>query len=334
MITLIDNIINKQNSKINIKRLRAQRTLYSSAKKLIVFQLFLSIPCVILLSFVVLILSKGWLTNILNTGYFVNLQNNGWFVNLINLKPLDIAWVMASYGVSLTILDVIFFNQIIESKKDKAARIQQLFDCDVLSLNWNDIAYGRIVQQEDIEKWSNKGLKKHSQSELSDWYSKSVDALPLEVGRFICQSINCWWDTEVRRSYNKVVYIVGIALLFILFIIASANNLSLQNFLSLVVSPMLPFVIFSQKAISDNYNAINRLIVIKEAQDQMWSRILTKNITLNELENISHTVQLGIFNNRKHNPLIFDWIYKLSKNKNENIMNQSAEEYLEQYTMA
>jgi hypothetical protein len=129
-----NTIVDKQNSEASIKRLAAQQTLYSAAKFFFGAQLMLSVPAVIFISLAALAFDKQW----------------------FGIPKLDIAWLVGVLGMMFLAMDLLIWNPVINRYREKAAKIQQCFDSEVLGIPWCEITYGKVPDQEDIEEWAKK----------------------------------------------------------------------------------------------------------------------------------------------------------------------------------
>ncbi len=304
-------MLETQNYEENIRRLKAQRALYSSAKVLSGVQLFLSVIAVIFISVGVLLFSKGWI-----------IKNFGW-------SKGDYSWVLATYSFCIIFIDLLILTPLIEYRKECAAKIQQLFDSDVLNLKWDRSFYGEKPINEVIIIWANK--YKGSESDLINWYSQKTIQLPEDVCRIVCQRTNCWWDSKVRSRYNTLLYVIGVFLVTTLLLISLAVNIDIQGFFSTLLAPLIPFFIFAVKTISDNKKVIARLNEVIEELNVKLDKILSENHDDTDLFNFSNSIQHSIFLNRKESPLIFDFIYSYSRIDDEETVNVNAEDYVTKY---
>jgi hypothetical protein len=237
--------------------------------------------------------------------------------------------------VVIALLEVVWFAPLTSHYREQAAKIQQSFDCDVLNLHWNEILCGKNVDFEVVERWSRKYRAKGLSSVgLKDWYSVALSGLPLSVARMLCQRTNCRWDVDLRKTYNALIYFVGAILLLFLIAVAFALDMTVKNFLAVVLSPSLPFAVFASKTIMDNRDSIVRIESIKDAIEGIWEKTLKKTVSEKEMQEFSEAVQDGIYMNRKNNPLIFDWVHFLSRDENEILMNKSAENCVDEYNKA
>jgi hypothetical protein len=310
MITMANEINSKQNKSVNINRLKAQRTLYSSAKITSGFLLLLSVPLMIIVTVVALIFGKGWFGS----------------------PETDLTWLVVSVSLFVVLIDIIFLDNILQKKKEKAAKIQQLFDCDVLNLRWSSGLYGEKVGKEDVEKWANKF--NGDETKLQDWYAQNISRVPQEIGVVICQISNCWWDKNIRVAYNSVIIVIGILMLILSIGTALILDLTFKDFFTIVISPLLPFLIFAIKAVLANKKSITSLIEIRSELNLIWDNIIEKKYDLNTLGMMTNEIQHSIFLNRKDSPLMFDWVYWLSRDSDEGIMNKTSDEYLNDFEVA
>jgi len=124
------SIDKRQNSSLNLKRLAAQRRLYSEAKNIMYVQFLISIIAVVLLSI---------LGNILSEKYVV-------YITL--------------FSILLLLLDEIFLSRKRESITYSAALIQEEFDCDVLDIPKNHMKESQGSMLEIIQLKSQKYIQK------------------------------------------------------------------------------------------------------------------------------------------------------------------------------
>src|SRR4028119_2483774 len=102
-----------------IERLAAQRQIYSDAKRIQVVLITLSVPCVIVLTLVAAVFPRFQV-------------------------------FVAFWGIIVTILDIVVFTPRQKLLQEKAAKIQQLFDCDVLQMDWFKLNSGNRPEPETV----------------------------------------------------------------------------------------------------------------------------------------------------------------------------------------
>lgn len=198
---MTDSFSERQNEPQKLNYLAAQRTLYKKAKSITIIQIMLSVPLIIFVSIAALILNDKDISQ------------------LIGFQQVDISWVSAFTGVVVALLDVLILTALVNNLKEKAAKIQELFDTSVLGLPWNNVATGGIPDHEDVNKYSRPIRDMPEElSKLKNWYSVKLDNLPIEASLIICQRSNLCWDSELRDYFSKLMGVI--ALFMILFLVA------------------------------------------------------------------------------------------------------------------
>jgi hypothetical protein len=305
----MNNIPAEQNDASNIKCLVAQRVLYSKAKHLVALQLILSVPVMILV--------------VSATALYKKYNNIA--------APCDISWIAPAYAVILTIVDLLFLVPCIVTLKTKAAKVQELFDCHVLGISWKRIVANAEPEPEEINALSVKYLKINDPVSLRDWYySGPIKALE-HVARIICQRSNVRWDCRLRSKYSWGIFSIAVIMLIMLLVIGLVNGWSIRFFVSGILAPMLPLFLFWIRQHQENKTAIEKLNIIKEELDHLWAKALRKDNICDDWEALSRNIQDGIFLNRKSNPLIFDWFYKIFRSQYEEDMNYSVTQQIAEY---
>lgn len=291
----MNNIPQEQNTPHQLERLAAQRQLYSDAKNIQNINIILSIPSVIIWSILI--------------AFFPSLQIYA-----------------ALWGLSVTLLEQAIFSHSQKNLQEKAAKIQQLFDCDIFELDWSQLCSGSRPEPELIVSSAAKYRKKDpNYLNLKDWYPVSVSQLPIHEARLICQRSNIWWDAKQKLRYCKLILFGLIAITIIVFLVGLVGGLTLEKFVLAIVTPLLPAFIFTIRQYIENKQAATRLDNLRENSENIWQQVINRRITPQELERESYILQNQIYDNRRLSPLIFDWLYYRLKKQNEVEMNKGAE---------
>lgn len=287
----MNEILNTQNEQSNIDLLAAQRKLYSKAKRVFVFQTILAVPGVIVWSALV--------------AYDADLQ------------------IYAAYwGVVISLLDFAF-TRWSNSLKEKAAKIQELFDCNVLKISWNTLKVGMRPALELIKENATeykKRAKKHPP--LVDWYNRNIDAFTLPLARLVCQRINCSWDYQLQQKYAIAIAIITSILCVIVFGVGFVGGYTMEKFLLAVLVPLMPVFLLGFREYFSHKDAAARIEQLRAHTQQLWERAVKKKLKDEELTRASRQLQDEIFNHRRNNPLVFDWIYNRLWGKEEEQIDQ------------
>ncbi len=283
-----------------LDRLAAQRQLYSDAKRVQAIQIILVIPAVVI-----------------------------WAILVARYPGLQV--YAASWGIGLALLDVLVFARVQRYFKERAAKIQELFDCDVLRLEWSVLKAGRRPDAETIlEASSRYGNLNNSDATLQDWYPREVGKLPIHLARIICQRINCWWDAQLRQRYAVWVLTVGMLLGICVLLVGLIGGLTLEKFVLAVLAPLLPAAVLGIRQIDENLERAKVAYRLKQYSEDLWEKAISGGEAPEELAAKSRNLQDAIYDNRRFSPLIFDWIYQRLRTRQEEQANKGAKDLVEQ----
>jgi hypothetical protein len=292
----MNNICKQQNTPYSLSLLAAQRQFYSEAKYWQAISIFLGVPLVILSS------------------------------SLVAISPtLDI--YSGLWGVAVTLSDILFFSRLQKNNQKKAAIIQQMFDSEILEFSWEKLNCGNKIEPDIIITASNKfKLKNLEYLALCDWYSMIVEQLPMYSARIVCQRCNIKWDAALRHRYSTWIMATLCFLTISVFLISCVGELTTKKFFLAFVLPLIPAFSLGLRQYIDNKEAITQLNSLQEKIDVLTNEVEAKNkaLTPKYFEGKSYEIQSQIYDNRRLSPLIFNWVYNLSKSKEEEQMNQGA----------
>jgi hypothetical protein len=220
-----------------------------------------------------------------------------------------------------------YLESLQSSKREQAAGVQELFDCELLCLPLPDLIARNIPDTVEIMEAAEKYKRSDpTYKKLKNWYPSEIDTLPMYLARLVCQRINCLWDVQLRRKYLQVVGIMFFILCVIVMTVALIKGLTVGNFLLVVVAPLLPAIGWIIREFRGQNEAIRRKDILKRYAEELWTDAIKKQIPVEEIERKSRGLQDQIYNNRCNNPLILDAFYKSLLPKNEAQMNRSAKE--------
>ena len=190
-------------------------------------------------------------------------------VNHLSMPPV----YAACCGIIVTFVNVLWLTPWQESLQKKAAGIQELFDCDVLELDWRETVVGPRLEVEIVEKYALKHRRKDpNYHELKDWYAKDVGELPLYLGRIACQRENCTWDAELRRRYVRLIK-VGLAILAVLTILLGIKGKFLvEKFILSVVVPLIPAFLLGIRQCKEHTESATRGDELRKFAAGLWEK--------------------------------------------------------------
>lgn len=296
---LLNRVPVTQNEPVQLQRLKAQRQLYGQAKRVLAVQMMLGGPATIL------IVCMAWC----------------W--------P-ELRFVAATFGIIVLLLDTFVLTAWQSRMRETAAKIQEAFDCDVLELPWPKQKAGKRIDPEIEVGHSVKYMKVAARHHpVTDWYPVDVARLPMTLARAICQRANCWWDSSQRRLYVKSVSIVLVAVVTTISAIAVWANWSSHEFMLIAGLPLLPFLRLAFIQIREHRDAAVRLDKLKEDARELFDAACADPNSV-DLNSRARALQDEIFESRKRNPPLFDWIFHRLRPKFEVEMNFSAAQLIDE----
>lgn len=289
-----------QNTQKQLERLAAQRELYSSAKELFNLQIIGNV-------FIPLTLS------------------------LISAFYHNLSVYVAIYGICFFVIDSILVEPVIKKRKTKAAKIQELFDSDVLDLSTSPFKTVEDVTVEEVLTHYDAHRKIESNIEnIKDWYKANVNALDISVARLICQRINYSWECELRSAYGSLLRVINVLLPLAISVIALFVNLRL-NQIVLIGGGLLPLFRFLTKQYQENKDASEKLTKVNNYFNKLWEKLLKGEADKKELNEAARRIQDEIYDNRTKSPLIPDPFYRLYRPKDEILMAKTADKLVDEF---
>jgi hypothetical protein len=279
-----------QNSDRGLMRLAAQRQRYADAKTVFACQLMLSGPVAMLSAF-------------------------------LSIQFPELKGLAASWALVVVLVDLFLLSPWQKRMRDDAARIQELFDCDVLGLQWNEVKAGKRPPPELVKEQADRyKLWEHKMPPLKDWYASDVDSLPVHIGRIACQRANCWWDAKQRRHYSVWVVISVVAIFVAAILYAVARQRPIDDFFLLIAAPLAPLLLTSIRHVNDQFETAARLDKLKDHSESLWNDAL-KGAAKTQVTTRSRSLQDEILDNRRKSPMVFDFIFSKLRPKMESQMN-------------
>jgi hypothetical protein len=291
----MNSIPGDQNDPRRIRYLAAQRHLYGTAKTIFGWQIILSGPITVALAFLTVVVP-------------------------------DVRSYVALWGITATLIDVTWLTPWIRRLKLLAARAQEMFDCEVLRMPWNELKAGKRPDPELVKEQSDRYQSwAAGMPALTDWYAAQVGQLPLHVARVVCQRSNCWWDARQRRRYATIVIILLLVVFATVLIAAFMDDITVEAFVVKVLAPLAPALVLGYRQVTEQLDAASRLDNLKGHSESLWEACLS-----GEKEPVaaarSRQLQDEIFENRHKSPLVFDILFRWLRSEYEAQMNHAAAE--------
>jgi hypothetical protein len=249
-----------------------------------------------------------------------------------SLAPFTVAWACLS-----ALLDVVLFAPTIKRMSELGAQIQEIFDCSVLQLSFNDCKV-RKPAPETVARWAARYRKWYRDDGLNriglDWYPARASALPPESARLVCQRANLWWDAEQRRRYAGGLKIAKWVLSGGVVLTAFASPLDWIALVTEIAAPLLPIMLFLCRQSSDNLDAARMQDGLRERVGVLMDDAKKGRLSPVQLDVESRRLQDEIYEKRRMSPLVPDFIYRWFQDENEALMNKAAEGIVDEITSA
>ncbi|MDH5933958.1 MULTISPECIES: S-4TM family putative pore-forming effector [Vibrio] len=290
----------RQNTPESINKLLAQKQVYTDAKKLQGWYLFLSIPVIMALN---LLLKPLLLSEMVDEAWNFDLTNS-----------------IALLALSLTLFELLYLKPTISKLKEKAAKIQENFDCFVYGLEWNSVMCGEEVCDTDIAIYSRKFVEeKRNVNNYYDWYTPNISQLDKNQSMLACQKENLGWDIVQRKKFKGLITTLAISALVISTVAGFFLGFTIQEYILSVIIPSLPAITYAISNHFDNLDAITNKEHLKSATDSVSTSGV---VTTKHVRNIQNSIYL----NRKDNSLVFDWFYDYERESNQRGISYASQQ--------
>ncbi len=307
-------ISQRQNEPESIKKLQAQRQMYSDIKFWMIFISIVGVVLPIIVSFITFAM------------------NNDFFSKLLNFEKKDIGYISAFIGISTAIYVEIHSNFLKKLKED-AAKIQEKFDTDVFQLPWDNINVGSKPDTGLIFKKSKKFDKKNpNYTGFSNWYTLKAASFRYPESIVFCQQQNLYWDSSLRKDIVFLSKITLVAIIVMICALGFYNDFSLRNLVTNVVLLLLPICLFFYKIITEHNETIKEMERLRDINESLIETIVTNTSTSTDFLSQCRQLQTAIYNHRKSARPIPNWLHKKRKDDQEEESDDRMQQYLDTHS--
>ncbi len=285
--------IRSQNDPANLELLAAATHFYGSAKFIAGLQFALTVP-VAVVSYTILFSFPG-------------------------LKP----WT-TFVALTVALTDILVLERLQSRLRLFGALAQEAFDCAIFRLPWNQFLCSRRLEAAEIAEAAASHRRRNPDvRSLSDWYPAVVAELAPDFATLICQRSAVRWDSAQRRRYSAWLTGVGVAVLATLLAFALYRNYAVSDLILALYAPLTPAILWTAREILRHRDAADKLDALRSRIDGVWSVVTAPT---KETSIPSREIQDALFEARSRNALVFDWLYRLQRPKNEAAMKINAED--------
>lgn len=310
----IMNIRMQQNEYSYIQKLASFRRLYSIAKKYNNAYVMLSVVMMTALTFLSIGLNSEELAKQFN---FIKTDYSNW---------------LAVASIVVLTVDKLLIGDRIDANREKAAKIQELFDRGLFRLDWNSALAGPPPRVEDIVRHGEWYLQRNTNAKLRDWYAIRSDDIPHYLQVLICQNSSLYWDANLREKINYVVIIGGVAILTVALALCLYFDLSASAILTNITALLGPILDYGYNALKENKASIEHAQRLLGCLEQSISNAET-NLSEDLMRRSVESIQDQLFVKRKSDWLIPDFFYRVLRNTDESVMRQSTRQLEEKFAV-
>lgn len=252
-------------------------------------------------------------------------------VVVFGLTILKFVFPDTEYIKTISILYGIFSTVIcflLEAKrkhrKNQAAIIQQLIDCDLFDISWWR-NWGKKPALEVIQE----AAKKEKADRYINWYDSSIQNVSKQAATIICFRCNVMYDNKLRRGYIKFCHLAFWIIMIVLLGVCFYFNFTILDIVTYGVAPSLPIIMMYVKTwVAESIDTKN-LEQIRYDLEQMQERMIAGEVISSD-ENF--IIQDAIFAHRKNSFSIPSLYYKLHRKGNELDMHVFASRLAQELT--
>ncbi|HDG1673081.1 TPA: hypothetical protein PFE07_002537 [Kluyvera cryocrescens] len=308
----MNTLYTSQSTPDNMSLLYAQAHLYNRIKIFSSVNFFISIVLPVLLSVAAAILKSRY-----------------------SVPQELISAYMGLYGLIVLTVNIALSGYIF-SERRKAATIQEMYDCNVLRIKWNDLRVGKKIPRDSIFRaarfYLDRPAKAQARFGSEGWYvNKPYDA-PQSVMALLCHGKNFGWDRSLRDRLN-VFYIWGISMSFFSLLLYGIMMKATLNDALFYVVFTLPLIRYILLQFLDNRNSRVRIEKVKDYIDKEISDIkIAGRFNNDDLNYKLRSIQDEVFSHRATSPPVPNFIHLRMKKDNEAVYDDYFEENLKLMT--
>lgn len=305
------DIAHRQNEPENIKRLQAQRQMYSDIK-----------------FWMIIIVSVGVIIPII-VSFFTFALNSDYFSKLLNFEKVDIGYLSALIGIGAAIF-VELLSNFLKRMKEDAAKVQEVFDTCVFKLPWDSINIGSKPDYGIIFKKSKKFQEINpNYNGFKDWYTLKAATFKYPEAIAFCQQQNLHWDSSLRKDIITASTVILVFIIIMMFFLGIFNDFTFRNFLTNVASLVLPIILFFYKIITEHCETIKEMDRLREINENLIDSIILNRLSSSDFISECRQLQTAIYNHRKSARPIPNWLHKRRKNYQEEESADRMQQYLD-----
>ena len=216
-------------------------------------------------------------------------------------------------AVCLTLADVTLVDRGYKSALKNAARASELFDVELLKLDWHSLVAGKPPTPEDSDSAVRGWVKLRTKGNIQDWYALDIDTVSMGLARAICQRTNLTYDSELRGLYRHLLDGIFLVVILVMIVTGMVSHATFADFVLAAWVPAAPFLNWSLRERFRQADAVraNEPVIIEA--EKLIEAIIAGACADDDCMARSRALQDAIFHRRATTVLLFPKIYKLRR---------------------
>lgn len=224
------------------------------------------------------------------------------------LVGVDTRGVLGAVAAGWAVLGRALLKWLAGRYRERAVRIQELYDTKLFALPWNKALAGRQPFSDDVAAASRKAPKNLT---YEDWYEVDVREIEWPLDVLLCQRQSMSWSRGDHRAYGVMVALMACALFVVGVVISLALGLSLADYLVKLFLPMSPITADAVEVAADHLKRANMREVDLEGIDRLIEDHRDDPAGLSVLD--VRKVQDASFRHREDSQRVPGWFYKVRR---------------------
>lgn len=213
-------------------------------------------------------------------------------------------------------LVALFVGMVLESKinstRGLAAKLQQMFDSEILGFEWNTYLWGPKPSLDEI----NDNIGNLTNEGLMNWYDPQIGELEKPEAILLCQRTNLAYDEHLRKSYNNILSVIALITGLVILCVNFYIDEGIRSSVVFIGVPLVPIIKWFLVTRKQNLEDIKMCSSLKRLID---GKLDDLNASHGEIDyTIIYRIQDGIYSHRKVAYKIPDFFYNMMRNKHEN----------------
>lgn len=233
-------------------------------------------------------------------------------------------------GLTASLIDVVVLDRLQRHFRLHGAKEQEMFDTMLMHLEWPALRAGKKPGPQDTVVASRRAPKRDRRPR--DWYPQVVGKVALEEARFLCQSLNSWWDRELRRRYAAALLCSTILIIIGVFWIGWRGGMTLPDLVATVYAPVAPLIMWTVREWSRHVDAVNLSDRIQAYVETLWDRVVQSEITSEKMSSEARVVQDSIFDRRRSAPFVPNLLQRIQQRGYAHTAVEGANDMAERLT--